>query len=243
MENASSVFMWPLDRTLISVPDVQSAAQQFISERSLPGRCGSRGSCLSAHAPSSSFLDTTEPTPPAAAEEEQAVELKREVTEPPEGSEAPAASTDAADVSESADISEGGAQVDSADAVPVRALLAPSPGAGFGQGKVLDTTPFFQGWKALSVHHSQFVLLRGSKRIVTTDDWLAARQERKTTYIVQRIEELRKANAWSLRQLKRWTQPPRYKSPWDNVLEEAVREFSYLKRGTDANDRVGMAGG
>jgi len=72
------------------------------------------------------------------------------------------------------------------------------------------------------------LLVRSSRKVVLTEDWKAAREERRATLVMQRIDELKKEGLWSLHQLKRQEFPSQKKSHWDYMLEEMVCDPTIL---------------
>ncbi|KAI9310322.1 hypothetical protein BX666DRAFT_1280241 [Dichotomocladium elegans] len=62
--------------------------------------------------------------------------------------------------------------------------------------------------------------IQTAQRIVTTRDWTLAWDELRSIKAVQKIEDLKKKNLWSLRQPKRHKASPRSKTHWDILLDE-----------------------
>ena len=57
---------------------------------------------------------------------------------------------------------------------------------------------------------------------LTTQDWLALREENRQSKMLKRVQSLKEKDAWSFRQLKRLPEPPRLKTHWDYLLDEMV---------------------
>ncbi|KXS21899.1 hypothetical protein M427DRAFT_281361 [Gonapodya prolifera JEL478] len=55
-----------------------------------------------------------------------------------------------------------------------------------------------------------------------THEWKLAREEYKHRRVLDRVDELKAAGMWSMRQLKRHREPPRRRTHWDFVLEEMI---------------------
>ncbi|KAI8137829.1 hypothetical protein BJV82DRAFT_583318 [Fennellomyces sp. T-0311] len=62
--------------------------------------------------------------------------------------------------------------------------------------------------------------LQTARKVVMTSDWALARDELKSVKTIQSIENLKKQNLWSMRQLKRQKAVPRTKAHWDFMLDE-----------------------
>lgn len=62
--------------------------------------------------------------------------------------------------------------------------------------------------------------LQQAKKVLTTQDWMLARDELKSIKAITNIENLKKKNMWSQRQLKRQKTMPRTKTHWDLLLDE-----------------------
>lgn len=65
-----------------------------------------------------------------------------------------------------------------------------------------------------------FKQLQQAKKVLTTQDWMLARDELKSIKAITNIENLKKKNMWSQRQLKRQKTMPRTKTHWDLLLDE-----------------------
>lgn len=75
-------------------------------------------------------------------------------------------------------------------------------------------------WQLRANHFPLYKQLQTSRKILTTHDWMLARDELKSVKTIQRIEALKKKNLWSLKQLKRHKAAPRAKTHWDSMLDE-----------------------
>lgn len=64
--------------------------------------------------------------------------------------------------------------------------------------------------------------LQMSHKYVSTRDWMYAREEVINKKVAARIDELRKTNLWSLKQIRRHKAPPRTRTSQDFLLEEMV---------------------
>ncbi|KAF7724690.1 chromatin modification- protein VID21 [Apophysomyces ossiformis] len=75
-------------------------------------------------------------------------------------------------------------------------------------------------WQLRANAQPLYKSLQTARKILTTHDWMLARDELKSIKTIQSIENLKKGNMWSLRQLKRQKSVPRTKTHWDSLLDE-----------------------
>ncbi|KAJ3092994.1 chromatin modification- protein VID21 [Quaeritorhiza haematococci] len=63
-------------------------------------------------------------------------------------------------------------------------------------------------------------LLTSAHKVVLTKDWQLAREESKQMKLLHRLEQMKTAHLWSMKQIKRHIPPPRSKTHWDYLLDE-----------------------
>ncbi|RHZ67815.1 hypothetical protein Glove_299g18 [Diversispora epigaea] len=65
-------------------------------------------------------------------------------------------------------------------------------------------------------------LLHNPKKVLTTENWKVARDEVKANRVIRRIDELKEESKWSYRQYEPFRDPPRRKTVWDFMIDEAL---------------------
>ncbi|KAI7861721.1 hypothetical protein BDF14DRAFT_259161 [Spinellus fusiger] len=75
-------------------------------------------------------------------------------------------------------------------------------------------------WQLRANAQPLYKTLQTARKILTTNDWMLARSELKAIKVIQNIENLKKKNLWSFKQLKRQKSVPRTKTHWDFLLDE-----------------------
>lgn len=76
-------------------------------------------------------------------------------------------------------------------------------------------------------------VLPKAAKIVLTKDWKMAQDEVRIVNVLNRVDELKEANLWTFKQLKKQVHPPRPKVQWDYMLEEVLwmsEDFKQEKR-------------
>jgi hypothetical protein len=71
-------------------------------------------------------------------------------------------------------------------------------------------------------HFPLFSVMQEATKVLTTKDWILAREEMEVVKAMEMIERLKDENRWSCRQRKKFQMPLRQKTRWDLVLEESV---------------------
>lgn len=75
-------------------------------------------------------------------------------------------------------------------------------------------------WQLKAQSQPLYKQLQQARKVLTTQDWMLARDELKSVKTITSIENLKKKNMWSQRQLKRQKTIPRTKTHWDLLLDE-----------------------
>lgn len=75
-------------------------------------------------------------------------------------------------------------------------------------------------WQLKAQSQPLYKQLQQARKVLTTQDWMLARDELKSIKTIASIENLKKNNMWSQRQLKRQKTIPRTKTHWDLLLDE-----------------------
>lgn len=75
-------------------------------------------------------------------------------------------------------------------------------------------------WQLKAQYQPLYKQLQQARKVLTTQDWMLARDELKSIKAITSIENLKKKNMWSQRQLKRQKTIPRTKTHWDLLLDE-----------------------
>ncbi|KAI8996840.1 hypothetical protein BDB01DRAFT_830488 [Pilobolus umbonatus] len=75
-------------------------------------------------------------------------------------------------------------------------------------------------WQLRATSQPLYKQLQQARKVLTTHDWTLARTELKSIKSISAIENLKKKNMWSLRQLKRHQATTRTKTHWDLLLDE-----------------------
>lgn len=79
-------------------------------------------------------------------------------------------------------------------------------------------------WQLKSNAQPLYKQLQQARKVLTTHDWMLARDELKSVKTISTIESLKKKNLWSTRQLKRQKTMPRTKTHWDLLMDEMVKK-------------------
>ena len=90
--------------------------------------------------------------------------------------------------------------------------------AGQGSMKFLERHHFYLMLKNFPLYR----VMQEASKVLTTHDWTIAREDMKCFKILQMIQSLKERNLWSARQPVKFKPPPRKKSHWDYLLDEAV---------------------
>ena len=75
-------------------------------------------------------------------------------------------------------------------------------------------------WQLKAQSQPLYKQLQQARKVLSTQDWMLARDELKSIKTITNIENLKKKNMWSQRQLKRQKTMPRTKTHWDLLLDE-----------------------
>ena len=71
-------------------------------------------------------------------------------------------------------------------------------------------------------HFPLFSVMQEATKVLTTKDWILAREEMEAVKVMETIERMKEESRWSCRQRKKFSIPNRRRTRWDHILEEAV---------------------